>query len=74
MKRQEEYSVGGSIIATLVFAIMAFYSYQTEPNGNPAAWIPGIGVIVGIYYTVVSAIKQSEAKAREEQQDTFSQV
>lgn len=73
MKRQEEYSVGGSIIATLVFAIMAFYSYQTEPNGNPAAWIPGIGVIVGIYYTVVSAIKQSEAKAREEQQDTFSQ-
>lgn len=73
MKKQEEYSVGGSIFATIVFAVMAIFSYQTNPNGNPIAFIPAIGVVVGIVFTVISAIKQSEAMAREGQQNAFSQ-
>ena len=73
MKKQEEYSVGASILVTIVFAIMAIVTYQTDPNGNPIAFIPGIGVVMGIIYAVISAIKQSKAMAREGQQNAFSQ-
>ena len=59
MKRQDDLGVGGSIFMTVVFAAAAIFTYQTDPSGNPLAWIPGIGVIVGIIMTIIAANKAS---------------
>ena len=66
MKRQDELSVGGSIILTIVFAVMAVFTYQTDSSGegNPLAWIPGVGVVAGIIMTIIAAINASN-KVRE---------
>lgn len=57
MKRQDDLGVGGSIALTIVFAVMAVVTYQTDSNGNPLAWIPGIMVVVGIIMTIMAANK-----------------
>lgn len=74
MKRQDELGVGGSIILTIVFAVMAVFTYQTDSSGegNPLAWIPGVGVIAGIIMTIIAAINASNKSAREEQQMNFA--
>ena len=41
MKRQDDLGVGGSIFMTVGFAAAAIFTYQTDPSGNPLAWIPG---------------------------------
>jgi hypothetical protein len=68
MKRNEDLSVGGSIAVTIVFAILAVVTYQTDSNGNPLAWIPGIMVIVGIIMTIIAVNKASNDSAKDEQQ------
>lgn len=73
MKRQDELGVGGSIFLTIAFAAMAIFTYQTDPDGNPLAWIPGAGAIVGIIMTIIAANKSSNESARKEQQETFAQ-
>ena len=55
MKRQNDLGVGSSIALTILFAVMAVFTYQTDPSGNPLAWVPGIGVIVGIIMTIFAA-------------------
>ena len=72
MKRQDDLGVGGSIALTIAFAVMAVVTYQTDSNGNPLAWIPGIMVIVGIIMTIIAANKASNKSAREEQQKNFA--
>ena len=74
MKRQAELGVGGSIILTIVFAVMAVFTYQSDSSGegNPLAWIPGVGVIAGIVMTIIAAINASNKSAREEQQENFA--
>ena len=74
MKRQDELGVGGSIILTIIFAIMAIVTYQTDSNGNPLAWIPGIGVLFGIVSTIVAAVKASNESARNEQQQNAARL
>ena len=71
MKRQDDLGVGGSIFMTVVFAAAAIFTYQTDPSGNPLAWIPGIGVIVGIIMTIIAANKASNESARKDQQESF---
>lgn len=71
MKRQDDLGVGGSIFMTVVFAAMAIFTYQTDPSENPLAWIPGIGVIVGIIMTIIAANKASNESARKDQQESF---
>lgn len=66
MKKQDEPGVGGSIVLTIIFAVMAVFTYQTDSNGNPLAWIPGVMVIVGIIMTIIAANKASNEKARKE--------
>ena len=55
MKKQDNWGVGGSIFLTIVFAGMAIFSYQSDPSGYPIAFIPGIGVLVGIVMTIKAA-------------------
>lgn len=69
MKRQDEFSVGGSILATIVFVILAVVTYQTDDHGNPLAWIPGIGAIIGVIMTIVSAVHENNKDQREGQQN-----
>ena len=68
MKRQDDLGVGGSIALTIAFAVMAVVTYQTDSNGNPLAWIPGIMVVVGIIMTIIAANKASNESAKKEQQ------
>lgn len=74
MKRQDEFGVGGSIFLTIVFAVMAIFTYQTDSSeeSNLLAWIPGIGVIVGIFLTIIAANEASNKRARETQQNNFA--
>lgn len=74
MKRQDEFGVGASVFLTIVFAVMAIFTYQTDSSGegNPLAWIPGIGVIAGIIMTIMAAVKASNKNAMEEQQNNFA--
>lgn len=72
MKRQDDFGVGGSIILTVVFAGMAIFTYQSDPSGNPLAWIPGAGAIVGIIMTIIAANKASNKSARKAQQEDFA--
>lgn len=66
MKKQEDLSVGGSIAVTILFAVMAVFSYLTD--GESFAWIPAVLSIVGIVVTIGAAISASDKKAKEEQQ------
>lgn len=72
MKRQDDLGVGGSIVLTILFAGMAVFTYQTDPSGNPLAWIPGIGAVVGVIMTIIAANKASNESARKEQQEIFA--
>ena len=72
MKRQDDLGLGGSIILTIVFAVMAVFTYQSSDDGNSLAWIPGVGVVAGIIMTIIAAVKASNASARKEQQDNFA--
>lgn len=74
MKRQYDLGVGGSIALTIVFAVMAVFTYQTDPSGNPLAWVPGSGVIVGIIMTIIAANKASNESARKDQQESFGKT
>ena len=59
---------------TVGFAAAAIFTYQTDPSGNPLAWIPGIGVIVGIIMTIIAANKASNESARKDQQESFGKT
>ena len=48
MKRQDDFGVGGALFLSVIFAIMAILSYNSDKSGNPIAIIPAIGV-VGYY-------------------------
>ena len=72
MKKQDNWGVGGSIFLTIVFAGMAIFSYQSDPSGYPIAFIPGIGVLVGIVMTIKAANKAADESAKKEQQEKFS--
>lgn len=47
MKRQDDFGVGGALFLSVIFAIMAILSYNSDKSGNPIAIIPAIGVVVG---------------------------
>lgn len=70
MKKQNELGVGGPIALTIVFAVMAVFSYQTDYY--EFSWVLGVVVIVGIIMTIIAAINASNNRAREEQQKIFA--
>lgn len=77
MKRQDDLGVGGSIFMTVVFAAVAFFTYQidpSDPSGILLAWIPGVGVIVGIIMTIIATNKASNESARKDQQESFGKT
>ena len=49
MKKQDDLSVGGALFLSVIFAIMAILSYNSDKSGNPIAIIPAIGVVVGLF-------------------------
>lgn len=72
MKRQDNLGVGGSIFLTIMFAVMAIFTYQTDSSGNPIAFVPGIGILVGIVMTIKAANKASDESSKKEQQEKFA--
>lgn len=74
MKKQDDFSVGGALVLSVIFAIMAILSYNSDESGNPIAIIPAIGVVVGLVMALNAKSKASDRKARKEQQDIFAQM
>lgn len=74
MKRQDDLGVGASIVLTIIFAAMAVLTYKTDSSGNPLAWIPGIGVVLGIVMTISEANKASNKSVRNNQQESFGKT
>lgn len=72
MKRQDNFGVGGSIFLTIMFAVMAIFTYKTDPSGNPIAFVPGIGILVGIVMTIKAANKAVDESSKKEQQEKFA--
>lgn len=72
MKRNDELGVGGSVAVTVVFGILAILSYAND--GESIAWIPLVGVGVGIIMTIIAAVQASNASARKEQQESFAKT
>lgn len=68
MKRQDDLGLGGSIVITIIFAILAVFTYQTDSNDNPLVWIPVAGLTASIILTIIAAIKVSNKKAKAKQQ------
>lgn len=75
MKRQSELGLGSSIVITIVFAIMALYTYQIDGDSSYLAWIPGFGVLAGIIYSIIAAVQASNKKAMlKQQQDAAKSI
>lgn len=72
MKRKDDLGVGGSIFFTVVFAAMAFFTYQSDLSESSLVWIPGAGAIFGVIMTIIAANKASNKSAREAQQEGFA--
>ena len=68
MKRQQNLSVSGSIILTILFAVFALGTYKSDPEGNPLALVPGLAAIVCIFLAIYAAINNSNESAKEQQQ------
>ena len=77
MKRKDDLGVGGNIFLTVIFAIMAFVTFQSN-NWDPAAitigCIPIAGMIYGIVMAFNAAGKNADEEARQEQQESFSRT
>lgn len=74
MKKKDELAdVGGSIVIVVGFGILAILS---AANDAPAEimWVPCLGVFVGIIFTIIAAVKSSNANARKEQQESFAKT
>mgnify|MGYP007056262262 CR=1 FL=1 len=67
MKKKEEFSVGGSIAMTVIFAVMAIYTGQ-EKDLSSFLWLPIALTVGGIIMTIMAVIQSSNESAKKEQQ------
>lgn len=70
MKKKEELSLGGSVVVTIIFAVLALLSYNS--NAGTLTVIPIAGIVIGVVMCIMAAIEQSKKSAREEEQNNFS--
>ena len=70
MKKKEELSLGGSVMLTIVFAVMAILSYSS--NAGTLTVLPIAGIVIGVVMCIMAAIEQSKKSAREVEQNSFS--
>ena len=70
MKKKEELSLGGSVVVTIIFAVLALLSYNSD--AGTLTVIPIAGIVIGVVMCIMAAIEQSKKSAREEEQNNFS--
>ena len=70
MKQKEDINFGSSVIVTIIFAIMAIYTYVN--NGNSAIMFPLVGVAVGVVMMIVTGLQEMKESEREEVQESVS--
>lgn len=77
MKRKDDLGVGYYIFITVIFAIMAFATFQSN-DWKPEALAIGIFPIAGIIYGIAMAFNESnknaEKEARQAHQESFSRT
>lgn len=73
MKKQEEFSLGGSIILTIIFAAMAIYTGQ-DKDISSFVWLPIALTVTGIIMTIMAAIHSSNESAKKEQQQNAAKA
>ena len=77
MKRKDDLGVGGYIFMTVIFAIMAFVTFQSndwKPEALTIGIIPIAGIIYGIAMAFNESNKNAEKEARQAHQESFSRT
>lgn len=74
MKKKNDMTVGGALSLTVLFAIMAIFSYTSDKEGNPIAVIPVVGVVVSLIMALNALIKSEAKEERKKQQDKFAKT
>ena len=69
-EKEEELSLGGSVVVTIIFAVLALLSYNSD--AGTLTVIPIAGIVIGVVMCIMAAIEQSKKSAREEEQNNFS--
>lgn len=54
MEQKDKHLLVGSTSFTFTSAVVTFLTYQTDESGNPWAWIPAIGVLIGVPMIIVA--------------------
>ena len=70
MKKKEDFGFGGSVAVTVVFAIMAIYTYSND--GGAAGIYPLTGVAIGVVMMIITGIQKMKESERESVQDSVS--
>lgn len=73
MKKKEEFSVGGSIVMTIIFAVMAIYTGQ-EKDLSSFLWLPIALTVGGVIMTIMAVIQSSNESAKNEQQENAAKA
>ena len=70
MKQKEDITFGSSVFVTIIFAIMAIYTYSND--GNSAVMFPLAGVGMGVIMMIITGIQKMKESEREEVQERVS--
>ena len=73
MKKKEEFSVGGSIAMTVIFAVMAIYTGQ-EKDLSSFVWLPIALTVGGFIMTIMAIVQSSNESAKKEQQQNAAKA
>ena len=74
MEQKDKHLLVGSTSFTFTSAVVTFLTYQTDESGNPWAWIPAIGVLIGVPMIIVAISTVCIRRGRQRQQDKFAQT
>lgn len=74
MEQKDKHLLVGSTSFTFTSAVVTFLTYQTDESGNPWAWIPAIGVLIGVPMIIVAISTVCIRRGRHRQQDKFAQT
>lgn len=70
MKKKEDFGFGGSVAVTVVFAIMAIYTYSND--GGAVGIYPLTGVAIGVIMMIITGIQKMKESEREAVQESVS--
>jgi hypothetical protein len=76
MKQKEDITFGSSVFVTIVFAIMAIYTYNTTSDFSRGSVMiyPLFGVAIGVVMMIITGMQKMKESEREEVQERVSRT